>query len=144
MLVEADHDGDDELDLDEFKTLVRRLAATDEVRIQVRRGGTRHRVLTTGEALSIGDLGADARSAADVHMRLEARGEHMLRGYDVHSLLIAPVIDADGRVIGMIELVNKDPARRRDGIRGWAFTKEDERLLGMLCSHCAIFLRNLE
>ena len=144
MLVEADHDGDDELDLDEFKTLVRRLAATDEVRIQVRRGGTRHRVLTTGEALSIGDLGADARSAADVHMRLEARGEHMLRGYDVHSLLIAPVVDADGRVIGMIELVNKDPKRRRDGRRGWAFTKEDERLLGMLCSHCAIFLRNLE
>ena len=144
MLVEADHDGDDELDLDEFKTLVRRLAATDEVRIQVRRGGTRHRVLTTGEALSIGDLGADARSAADVHMRLEARGEHMLRGYDVHSLLIAPVVDADGRVIGMIELVNKDPTRRRDGQRGWAFTKEDERLLGMLCSHCAIFIRNLE
>ena len=144
MLVEADHDGDDELDVHEFKTLVRRLAATDEVRIQVRRGGTRHRVLTTGEALSIGDLGADARSAADVHMRLEARGEHMLRGYDVHSLLIAPVVDADGRVIGMIELVNKDPNRRRDGVRGWAFTKEDERLLGMLCSHCAIFLRNLE
>ena len=107
-------------------------------------GGTRHRVLTTGEALSIGDLGADARAAADVHMRLEARGEHMLRGYDVHSLLIAPVVDADGTVIGMIELVNKDPNRRRDGVRGWAFTKEDERLLGMLCSHCAIFLRNLE
>ena len=73
-------------------------------------------------------------------MRLEARGEHMLRGYDVHSLLIAPVVDADGTVIGMIELVNKDPNRRRDGVRGWAFTKEDERLLGMLCSHCAIFL----
>ena len=144
MLGEADHDGDDELDLHEFKTLVRKLAATDEVRIQVRRGGTRHRVLTTGEALSIGDLGADARAAADVHMRLEARGEHMLRGYDVHSLLIAPVVDADGRVIGMIELVNKDPSRRRDGRSGWAFTKEDERLLGMLCSHCAIFLRNLE
>ena len=144
MLGEADHDGDDELDLHEFKTLVRRLAATDEVRIQVRRGGTRHRVLTTGEALSIGDLGADARAAADVHMRLEARGEHMLRGYDVHSLLIAPVVDADGTVIGMIELVNKDPARRRDGRKGWAFTKEDELLLGMLCSHCAIFLRNLE
>ena len=144
MLGDADHDGDDELNLHEFKTLVRKLAATDEVRIQVRRGGTRHRVLTTGEALSIGDLGADARSAADVHMRLEARGEHMLRGYDVHSLLIAPVVDADGRVIGMIELVNKDPSRRRDGRRGWAFTKEDERLLGMLCSHCAIFLRNLE
>ena len=101
-------------------------------------------VLTTGEALSIGDLGADARAAADVHMRLEARGEHMLRGYDVHSLLIAPVVDADGTVIGMIELVNKDPSRRRDGRSGWAFTKEDERLLGMLCSHCAIFLRNLE
>ena len=141
MLGDADHDGDDELNLHEFKTLVRKLAATDEVRIQVRRGGTRHRVLTTGEALSIGDLGADARAAADVHMRLEARGEHMLRGYDVHSLLIAPVVDADGRVIG---LVNKDPNRRRDGQRGWAFTKEDERLLGMLCSHCAIFLRNLE
>ena len=50
MLGDADHDGDDELNLHEFKTLVRKLAATDEVRIQVRRGGTRHRVLTTGEA----------------------------------------------------------------------------------------------
>ena len=86
------HDGDDELNLHEFKTPAE-AAATDEVWIQVRRGGTCHRALRRARR-SIGDLGADA-SGGGRAVRLEARGEHMLR-YDA-LLLIAPAVDADGR-----------------------------------------------
>ena len=54
--------------------------------------------------------------------------------------LTRPVLDAEGKVIGLVELVNKDPARNE----GSSFSKDDEKLLAMLCSHCSIFIESLE
>ena len=50
------------------------------------------------------------------------------------------MLDAEGKVIGLVELVNKDPARNE----GSSFSKDDEKLLAMLCSHCSIFIESLE
>ena len=63
-----------------------------------------------------------------------------LTRYDIRSLLIGPVLDAEGKVIGLVELVNKDPERNE----GSSFSKDDEKLLAMLCSHCSIFIESLE
>ena len=60
--------------------------------------------------------------------------------YDVRNLLIGPILDPDGKVIGLVELVNKDPSRGE----GTCFSRDDEKLLGMLCSHCSIFITQLE
>ena len=79
---------------------------------------------------------------------------YKLRGYDVKSLLLAPIVEREtGNVIGLVELVNKEiPGSetverhgklvRRNSAYG--FNDDDERLLRMLCAHCAVFLKHLE
>ena len=74
----------------------------DEVRLAVREGGTRHHVLSTGRMLSVADVQTNPLCDHDVYR---------LQGYDIRSLLIGPVLDVEGKVIGLVELVNKDPAR---------------------------------
>lgn len=46
---------------------------------------------------------------------LAACRRYLLRGYEVLSLLLAPVFDSDGRVIGLVELVNKEDRARAPG-----------------------------
>lgn len=38
----------------------------------------------------------------------ESRRRYALRGYDVRSLLLSPIFDDEGSVIGLVELVNKE------------------------------------
>ena len=120
-----------QLSFPEFSRLITRAIMADEVRLAVREGGTRHHVLSTGKMLSVADVQTNPLCDHDVYR---------LQGYDIRSLLIGPVLDAEGKVIGLVELVNKDPARKE----GASFSKDDEKLLGMLCSHCSIFIESLE
>ena len=48
------------------------------------------------------------------------------------------MLDGEGKVIGLVELINKEGRDSREG-----FNADDERLLAMLCSHCSIFLKHL-
>ena len=56
----------------------------------------------------------------------------------------------DGRVIGLIELVNKEVEGDRTEAKlvrrnsEYGFSADDEKLLKMLCAHCAVFLKHLE
>lgn len=97
-------------------------------------------------------------------LALQSRRRYKMRGYDVKSLLLAPIFNDDGQVIGLVELVNKEcedegpPAEgvRRSPSKGavgaplmrrnseYGFNQDDERLLRMLCAHCSIFLKHLE
>ena len=131
LMAAADVDADGELSFDEFTCLITKALLADEVRLAVRDGGTRQHVLNTGALLNV----ADASSHP-----LCSQPKYRLRGYDVRSLLIGPILDADGKVIGLVELVNKDPSRHE----GTCFSRDDEKLLGMLCSHCSIFITQLE
>ena len=126
-----DLDKNGQLSFSEFSSLITRVIMADEVRLAVREGGTRHHVLSTGRALSVADVQTSPLCDHDVYR---------LQGYDIRSLLIGPVLDAEGKVIGLVELVNKDPARNE----GSSFSKDDEKLLAMLCSHCSIFIESLE
>ena len=105
-----------------------------------------------------------------------------MRGYDVKSLLLAPIFDDEESVVGLVELVNKEiadeysgggeqdtppaaaggvqlaadgsaaqPLKRRSSSvelkrrnSEYGFSKDDEKLLRMLCAHCSIFLKHLE
>ena len=141
------------LSFDEFSQLMREVLLQDEVRLSVRRGGSRDTVLRTGKVLNVRDVDRDPRITD------ASRDRYKLRGYDVRSLLLAPVFDAEtSEVIGLVELVNKEveadadappaaaeaakPLTRRNSEFG--FNRDDERLLRMLCSHTSIFLRHLE
>lgn len=167
MVASVDKDSDARLSFDEFSQLMISALLRDEVRLRVREGGSRHHVISTGELLNVRNV------MTDPNIDDESRRRYLLRGYDVKSLLLAPVFDADGEVIGLVELVNKDadapdprarPRRLSSGGDGGAnisppastadmmprrnsaygFSKDDERLLTMLCKHCSIFLKHLD
>ena len=72
------------------------------MRLRLRPGGSREKVVRTGKILNVRDVDADPRITD------ESRSRYALRGYDVHSLMVAPVIGDDGSVVGLIELVNKE------------------------------------
>ena len=165
LIAKVDTDKDNALSFAEFSTLMRTVLLQDEVRLKVRRGGSRDRVLRSGELLNVRDVERDPR------IDDESRLRYKLRGYDVHSLLLAPVFDAETKqVIGLVELVNKEVTddltpeqqqqqqaaappsqaqrQRRRALQRrnseFGFSRDDERLLTMLCSHTSIFLRHLE
>ncbi len=131
MIASVDVEGDGVLTREEFSKLMCSAIMTDEVRLRVRPGGTRHRVLTTGQMLNIPDVNQSPLCSREVYR---------LRGYETHSILIGPVLDESGRVIGLVELVNKEDERGQ--LQG--FNADDEKLLAMLCAHCSLFLKNME
>ena len=160
MIATVDKDGGSRpggwsVDFDGFSVLMRSAILAKEVRLKVRKGGSRYQVLTTGQPLNVRDVQTDPRISD------ESRQRYALRGYDVKSLLLAPVWSSDGKVIGLIELVNKELDDRdapRAGAGGeqqeqqvlkrrnseYGFGGDEEKLLKMLCAHCAIFLRHLD
>ena len=147
-----DKDHDQQLVFDEFCQLMKSAILADEVRLKVRKGGSRHHVLTTGETLNVRDVHTDPRISD------ESRRRYALRGYDVRSLLLAPIMNEDGKVVGLIELVNREidaplesnpdgsssSSRLQRRNSAYGFSQDEERLLKMLCAHCSIFLKHLE
>ena len=180
---------------DQFCKLMRTALLVDEVRLKMRKGGSREKVIESGEVMNVRDVETDPRiedevisdarrrhryrcscksfrrtihilfrSLSLVLLALQSRRRYKMRGYDVKSLLLAPIFNDDGQVIGLVELVNKEcedegpPAEgvRRSPSKGavgaplmrrnseYGFNQDDERLLRMLCAHCSIFLKHLE
>lgn len=148
MIASVDKHHDGQLGFDEFCKLMREALLVDEVRLRMRPGGSRERVITSGRVLNVRDV------ITDIRIDDESRKRYNLRGYDVRSLLLSPIFDDNGQVIGLVELVNKEIAEERrceDGTTkltrrnsAYGFSKDDERLLQMLCAHCSIFLKHLD
>ena len=102
MVERVQSGADKQLPFDDFAKLMRTAILQDEVRLRMRPGGSRERVLTTGQVLNVRDVDTDPRISD------ESRRRYQLRGYDVKTLLLAPVYGEDGKeVIGLVELVNK-------------------------------------
>lgn len=93
------------------------------------RHGTRHHVFHTGEFLNIPNVYLDERFRSH-------RKEEAFWGSKAISLLVAPVKDSQGRVIGVVEMKNR--LNSDNGII--PFTMEDERLARMLCEHASTFI----
>ncbi|MBI3968168.1 MAG: GAF domain-containing protein, partial [Chloroflexi bacterium] len=81
-------------------------------------------VAATGETINIPDAYADGRFNQDVDRRT---------GYHTRTILCMPMRDEHGRVVGVVQCLNKS-----DGI----FTEDDEDLLGALASQANIALSN--
>jgi adenylate cyclase len=84
-------------------------------------------VAATGERVNIADAYNDPRFNPEVDRRT---------GYRTRAILCAPVRDAGGRVVAVVQLLN-----RRDGA---AFDADDERLLEAFVGQVAIALRNAQ
>ncbi|HWP29960.1 MAG TPA: GAF domain-containing protein [Chloroflexota bacterium] len=81
-------------------------------------------VAATGTTLNIPDAYQEPRFNPEIDR---------LTGYRTRTILCMPVRNPGGRIIGVMQCLNK-----RDGV----FTSEDEALLGALCSQAAIALEN--
>lgn len=77
------------------------------------------------EVANISDVTKDSRWTGD-----------KVGGFATRNMLVAPVLNSDGEVVAVIQLMNK-----KEGTGG--FDSSDEKALDMLCTHVAIFLDQL-
>ena len=89
----------------------------------------------TKETLNIEDVYTD-----EVY-RFEGPKKHDQKtGYHTQSMLVVPMLDHEGQVIGVLQLLNAQHPQTR---RPVAFTGEDEALLGSLASQAAVAVNNV-
>ena len=83
-------------------------------------------VAATGEVINIPDAYEDARFDSS---------HDKATGYRTKTILCAPVKDGSGRIVGVIQAINR---------AGGAFTAVDQEILGILAAQAGIALRNAE
>src|SRR5256885_4283920 len=99
---------------------------TREIRVPIGQG-IAGGVAAGGKRVNIADAYADTRLTPEVARRT---------GYRTRSILCAPVRDAGGRVVAVLQLLNR--------LDGKPFDAEDERLLDAFAGQIAIALRNAQ
>ncbi|MCC6749489.1 MAG: GAF domain-containing sensor histidine kinase [Deltaproteobacteria bacterium] len=113
--------------MDETRTeLWTKVLQADELReIRLRVGeGVAGWAAQSGQTVNIADAYADPRFNPDVDRR---------SGYRTRSILCLPMKDNQGRLLGVVQVLNK---------RGGAFDAEDEELLEALASQVSIAIEN--
>ena len=98
------------------------LGGLEEIRFPLDRG-IAGEVARTGKGINIPDAYADPRFNAEIDKQT---------GYRTHSILCWPMTTSNGRLIGVIEVLNKQG--------GGPFLQEDETLLTALGTHAVIAL----
>lgn len=98
------------------------------------------KVVATGEAVNV----ADCQNHPDF---LGAIWDPVLPSKEIRNMVLVPVIDSHGRVIAVIQAINKKSKgiARRDTNHSVAggFTPTDVRVLKVLATHIAVSLQNL-
>jgi len=121
--------------------LLLKLSSSDESRVELKEGGTKHWVVNTKKALNVRDITKDERFSNSSMKRITS-----VAGVEPpRSLLIGPVYaesedEKTVRVIGLVEMVNK---KNEKGIIT-PFSRDDEKLMRMLCHHCSTFITQVE
>eukprot|EP00658_Telonema_sp_P-2_P078305 TRINITY_DN7300_c0_g4_i1.p1 TRINITY_DN7300_c0_g4~~TRINITY_DN7300_c0_g4_i1.p1 ORF type:complete len:436 (-),score=83.04 TRINITY_DN7300_c0_g4_i1:299-1606(-) len=132
LLRTFDLSGDGSLNREEFEALVYKVVYQRSIDFEMNPNGFLQEVFNSNRITNIKD--------ADQHPTyLTSRMRHAdaLCHTKIYSLLYGPVRDQNGKVIGIIQMKNKqDP----NGLGLVAFTKDDEKLLELLCSHVALFI----
>jgi HD-GYP domain-containing protein (c-di-GMP phosphodiesterase class II) len=90
-------------------------------------------VAATGEVLNIPDVYA---MPSDVEYTFNDSFDRR-SGYRTHSMLVAPMVEPDGGVIGVLQLINA-----KDATGNVAFPREIEELVLSLASQAAVALEN--
>eukprot|EP00936_MAST-01D_sp_MAST-1D-sp1_P002658 g2658.t1 len=123
---------DKTLSFDEFAFMMKEQILKKELRIKLRDGGTKHWVVKNAAVLNV----------TDVRNHPLCNGHTYKYKYKTqpHTMLLGPILH-NGRVVGLIETYNKKPeAGEREMGAKPHFTREDEKLLQMMCHHASIFI----
>ncbi len=108
---------------DELRSKVAEGLGEEDIRIPAETG-IAGSVFRTRKTVNIADAYADPRFNPEVDRRT---------GYRTHSILCAPVVAQHGRIIGIIEVLNR---------RGGPFGRRDERRIEALAAQAAIAIEN--
>lgn len=105
----------------------------------------------SGRAVRIDDLYGSGDSITHGRRFSHDRSVDQELGYQTRSMITAPVITAEGRVLAVLQLINarlddRGPLRTAEDFetRVRAFTAEDERLCSALASQAAVALENAQ
>jgi hypothetical protein len=124
LLKKHDADGNGEIDLSEFRTLIADVITMTEVRIAVVPGSLRDEVLRTGQPLVVRDAYQDPR--------FDRRSDEY-SGQQTHSLLVWPILHAHSKkVLGLVEMINK--------VDDSPFNDQDEKIVSVLAKHAGLFM----
>lgn len=93
------------------------------------------RAVLEGKLINVPDVKSDQRFDFSGAARYDA-----MTGYDTHSMLVLPLTNDHGQIIGVLQLIN---ALREDGSIT-AFTPEMEPMVSALASQAAISLTNMQ
>jgi hypothetical protein len=92
--------------------------------------------------IDIGIAGLVARTRKTVvtanaykHASFDNHFDEEEQGFSTKTIACGPVTGADGRLLGVIQFLNKKD--------GKVFTEQDERLLLMICQHTAVFMEEI-
>jgi len=111
----------------DFKTLLDELMDSPELRFQIRPGSLMDEVIRSKKAINVKSPEEDQRASL-----YSALGQHC------HSVLYSPVINEQGKVVAIIEAMNRS---FYSGAYVGPFTDGDVRLCRLLCSHVAQFMK---
>jgi sigma-B regulation protein RsbU (phosphoserine phosphatase) len=114
---------DEESDELVSRVLLEDTGVLKEIRIKMGEGIAGH-VAATGKVLNTKDAYADPR-----FLRIFDE----ITGYQIHTVLTAPLRNPQGKIIGVVQLLNK---------KGGPFTSRDERLLTAMAAQAAISIEN--
>lgn len=116
-----------ELDFDEFKALLTNTVLKEVEVLPLQPTGLKGQVYSSKQILNLDFTKGlfTQRTQFDAYT-----------GYSTRSILISPIMDSEGKVVGMVEMVNKLSA---DG-SVISFDIYDERMIEMLSVHAGIFI----
>lgn len=128
--IELDRNG--HINIAGFKKMIDNIILDEETLYPVEPGSMKYEVVKTKTFVNVPDLYSDRR----FHGKAVMRTMDALTGLHTLSVLIAPVMNSKGEVLGVIEACNKEA----EGVGYLAFTEEDEKLISLLCGHAGRFI----
>jgi sigma-B regulation protein RsbU (phosphoserine phosphatase) len=114
---------DEEQDVLVSRVMLEDAGTMHEIRVRMGEGISGY-VAATGEVLNIEDADKDPRVS---------RAFDQVTGYHAHTMLTAPIRNPHGKIIGVVQVLNK---------LGGPFTSRDERLLTAMAAQAAISIEN--
>mmetsp|Transcript_74250 Transcript_74250/g.198069 ORF Transcript_74250/g.198069 Transcript_74250/m.198069 type:complete len:449 (+) Transcript_74250:20-1366(+) len=129
--VEAEHlcPQHDTFTYDEYVEFLDSRLQEESVQVPLRRGGTKDTAIQNGEVVICEDIYKDPRY-------MNNRFGDMFSGARTQSIMVAPIKNSKGAVIGIIEMINKLTSDGEITI----FTDDDQAVVDLLCKHCATFI----
>lgn len=88
--------------------------------------------ISSGKTINIQDAYQDKRFNPEVDIKT---------GFHTTSVLAVPVKNKEGKVIGAIQMINKQKEMEAEGGEKAVFSEGDIKCVQMLCSHVANFIR---